>query len=66
MDKATIKAKPPATVRRLENPLQQLGRELDTYLKAVRVSENLTQLVRESGEYDDYLQGRGSDERLAA
>jgi len=50
MDKATIKAKPPqpAIARKLENPLQKMGRELDTYLKAVRVSENLTLLIKES------------------
>lgn len=66
MDKATIKAKPPAAVRKHEGALQQLGMELDTYLKAVRVSENLTLLIRESGAYDDYLQGRDGNERIAA
>jgi hypothetical protein len=52
MDKATIKAKPPAAVRNHEGALQQLGRELDTYLKAVRVSENLTLLVDEANKID--------------
>lgn len=48
----TIKAKPPRVIIALEEPLQKLGRELSTYLRNVRDSENIVHLATEADKLD--------------